>query len=415
MADLKPIGSEKLPLPDKLKRIIEITSYKTAPQLVEDTIKSDYSIILADGATYHIFNEKQGYVIKKGINESSLDYIEPMKNRKYYSSYSAAFKRLNLLAGEINRVTGNESGVSLYGEQKKYTLRTPKVSEPSSDVEPISPPSVPQPQLPEPGGMGSSTPQEPSFGDTSGMNMSDPSLGGDLDSLDQMGSMGGSEQDFDFDMDTEPEMPMTGGEDGDRVSMKTIQKLTGKLRQKLSTLITDEGMTSKDMKYVINSILSAFDLNELSDEDREDILSKFEESDEFGGDYDSYPEPDMEDMSGMDFTDELTPQQNEYNQIPEPMSNYGVRESINRRRYVNEAANRTISKYFDGPKYSKNNLRNNVTEINRLSETTKQRVNASKFAIDNTNSRLIGKTNLGNLIFESNGREIKITTSGKIL
>jgi hypothetical protein len=79
--------------------------------------------------------------IKKTISESETDYIEPMRNRKYYSSYSQAFKRLNLVAGELNRLNENEEGVSLYGEQKKFTLKTPR-PEPSVEVPaPVAPPT----------------------------------------------------------------------------------------------------------------------------------------------------------------------------------------------------------------------------------------------------------------------------------
>jgi hypothetical protein len=77
-----------------------------------------------------------------------------------------------------------------------------------------------------------------------------------------------------------------GGSD-ETVTFKSIQKLTGKLTQKIRTLESQEGMTSEDIKYVINMVLSSFDLNELSEEDREDILSKFdfikmEDLDKFG-------------------------------------------------------------------------------------------------------------------------------------
>ena len=54
-----------------------------------------------------------------------------------------------------------------------------------------------------------------------------------------------------------------GGEeepqDDEPVTLKTIQKLTGKLAQKLRAFGADEEneMTSNDIKYVINSVLSA--------------------------------------------------------------------------------------------------------------------------------------------------------------
>ena len=120
MAGLRPIGSEKLEGMDKLRRIMEIARYnENIPQAVNETNSTEYKISLADGNTYEIAKERQGYIIKKAINESEADYIEPMKNRRYYSSYSQALKRLNLMTKEINTLFENEEGTSLLGEQKK--------------------------------------------------------------------------------------------------------------------------------------------------------------------------------------------------------------------------------------------------------------------------------------------------------
>jgi hypothetical protein len=86
-----------------------------------------------------------------------------------------------------------------------------------------------------------------------------------------------------------------GGGQEDQVTFKTIQKLTGKLTQKIRVLDNEEGMTSENIKYVINMVLSSLELTNLSEEDKEDILSKFEEDTEnLGGD----------DMDGQDFTDD---------------------------------------------------------------------------------------------------------------
>ena len=145
MGDLKPIGSEKLQGQEKINRILEIARYKeAAPKPINENETKEYSINLADGNNYQIVKEKMGYIIKKTISESETDYIEPMKNRKYYSSYSQAFKRLNLMAKETNSLHGNEEGVSLFGEQKKFVLKTPKPAEsdaPSLDAAP--PPAAP--------------------------------------------------------------------------------------------------------------------------------------------------------------------------------------------------------------------------------------------------------------------------------
>jgi hypothetical protein len=277
MANLKPIGSEKLTGQDKINRIMEIARFnEVIPQTINETAKSEYSVSLADGNKYEIVRERQGYIIKKTISESETDYIEPMKNRKYYSSYSQAFKRLNLVAGELNRINENEEGVSLYGEQKKFTLKTPKPA-PAPEAEapmapPAAPPAVPSPELP------------PS-----------PIDGGEDMDMEDMGMEDAPEVD-DIDVDIDVDTEEGGNEDTEgQITFKTIQKLTGKLTQKIRTLENQEGMTSEDIKYVVNMVLSSFDLNSLSEEDKEDIMSKFEEdSEDLGGD----------DMDGEDLTDD---------------------------------------------------------------------------------------------------------------
>ena len=55
--------------------------------------------------------------------------------------------------------------------------------------------------------------------------------------------------------------------------MKQVQKLTGKLTQKIRTLDNEEGMTSEDVKYVINMVLSSLDLTSLSEEDKKAVDS----------------------------------------------------------------------------------------------------------------------------------------------
>ena len=111
MADLRPLGSEKLQGMDKIKRILEIAKYNETPkQDINENATTNYTIQLADGFTYGIVKERQGYIIKKGLNESTLDYSDPIRERKYFRSYADAMKKLNLTAGEINRLFENEEG-----------------------------------------------------------------------------------------------------------------------------------------------------------------------------------------------------------------------------------------------------------------------------------------------------------------
>jgi hypothetical protein len=82
------------------------------------------------------------------------------------------------------------------------------------------------------------------------------------------------------------EAPIDGTEapiDGDDNSsesedpLKEIQKLTGKLAQKMREV--EETLTDKDIKYTLNSIISATDITKLTDADKNDIINKIESKD----------------------------------------------------------------------------------------------------------------------------------------
>ena len=96
MGELKPLRSEKLSGDDKLKRILELTYYQTEVNTGNpaETIKES-----KNGAVYGIVKEKDGYYVKKGLNEQSLDYIGGlfMKNKNKFSSYAQAYKKLEFL------------------------------------------------------------------------------------------------------------------------------------------------------------------------------------------------------------------------------------------------------------------------------------------------------------------------------
>lgn len=63
--------------------------------------------------------------------------------------------------------------------------------------------------------------------------------------------------------------PSDDAPEGDAV--KEIQKLTGQLGQKIREA---QEIDSNTIKYVMNSVISAFDLSMLDQEDRDDILNK---------------------------------------------------------------------------------------------------------------------------------------------
>ena len=413
MADLKPIGSEKLQGQDKINRMMEIARFKEViPGRINETAKTEYNRTLADGNKYEIVKERQGYILKRTISESETDYMEPMKNRKYSSSYSQALKRLNLVAGELNRINENETEVSMFGEQKKFTLKTPKPA-PAPEMAapmapPAAPPAVPTPELP-------ASPTADS-GAEDDFNM-------DIDSEEM-----GPEGDVDVNDDIDIEEP--SGDD-ETVTFKTIQKLTGKLTQKIRTLENEEGMTSEDIKYVINMVISSLELSSLSEEDKEDIIDKFEEdeTEEFGQE---------DDMDGEDFTDDTEvediqadmdiPMEGEMEEEEgeEDFGNGAIFDSI----FGESKVDKVLSKYFEvskkeilenREKVANKNLtkisevRRKMGEVVKLTETIEQELASQKFLEKNSSAKIVGKTNKDNLVFENKGRQVRITPNGQIL
>lgn len=412
MGDLKPLGSEKLQGTEKLRRIMEIARYnETDSSSVNESKSVEYQRQLADGKYYGIVYEKNGYVIKSGLNESEMDYIEPMQNRKYLSSYSKALKKLNLMAAELNRLHENEEGLELFGEQdKKFVLKTPK-------------PEVEAPA------------EEPMDLDLSASADSD--MGGDeldLDmDLDLDSPEGGEEMDLDLDMGDETDMDAELDNQEEEVSIKVIQKLTGKLGQKLRTIDSQEGLTSEDIKYVLNSIISAVDLDKLSEEDKEDILANFEEDeidygvdDEADLDVDAGDELDLDMDFDMDMEEPM--EESVDGEMDEGKSKHG--EKIMDEIFSESKIDKVLSKYFVvtdeektlaeqkkikrfiSEKVQKVTIRK---EMKSMCETVEQEMTADFLLKENSDIKFLGKTNKGNLVFENDGQQIKVSQKGELL
>lgn len=243
MADLKPLGSEKLNGDDKLKRILELTYYgsdkKSTTSNQTLTSKTEYLSESVNGSKFGIVKEKDGYYVKKGLNESSLDYIGGlfMKNKNRFNSYAEALKRLQLLSGgELNEAT-------------KYVL---KQNSGQANEAPVPAPD-----------MGGDVPPA-------------PEMGGDVPPSDET--------------DMGDEGDMGGAKPSDYMS--EIQKYSGKLGQELRD--QKEKMESDDIKYVLNMVISAVNLDKLEDEDIEEIAKKFErDEDEMGGEEIPSEEPEV--------------------------------------------------------------------------------------------------------------------------
>ena len=450
MSKLKPIGSEKLQGSAKLDRILEIAMYKEVEKSnINESSSNEFGITLPDGKQYFIVKEKSGYIIKKGLNESTLDYIEPMKNRSYYRSYSQALKKLNLITKELNEIYSNHAGLSLFGEQKKYTLKTPRpnVPEPSMDEPLAEPPAVPNPELP---------PSPLSGGDDM------PDMEGempDMEGMDgDMPDMGDEMPDMDDDMpDMDNERKQDKGDE--QVTFKTIQKLTGRLTQKIRTIENEKGLTSEEIKYVLNMVISSIDLNNLDGDDRDDIVSKLDSGDEMDEMGDEMPEMgDEMDMEGempemgdemLDMGDEMPEMGDEMPdmegmgdempEMPEMQPRMNNRRSSNmgnqnrgetytpRKRFEESKVDSVLSKYFEvSPNEQRLNeikrsnqqlrLNENLNNAKRFSVSKTQLESVKKFLNENRAFNIVGRTNLDNVVLENkNKKSIRINKIGNIL
>jgi hypothetical protein len=263
MSDLRPLGSEKLPVDEKLKRIMEIANYGISQKsnITEgNSTKSVQFIKESSNGVYGIVKEKEGYFVKKGLTEGSLDYIGGifMKNKNKFKSYSEALKRLELISGQES-----------LNEAKKYVLKT-KDSEPVADAPVEDVPAEPVADAPV-----------------------DDAPIDDLPPADS-----GIEDEIPSDEPAMEPEGEEGEEEGKRSDyMADIQKFSGKLGQALRDV--KEKMESDDIKYVINMVLSAVNIDSLDEEDREEIAERFEPKDDFSDEegMDDIPSEDS-DMEG---------------------------------------------------------------------------------------------------------------------
>jgi len=320
MAEFKPLGSEKLNSDDKLKRILELTYFNNNKK--NSTSKADLVKESTNGGVYGIVKEKDGYYVKRGLNESSLDYIGGMfmKNKNKFSSYSDAFKRLEFIKGQEE-----------LQEATKYVL---KQNKPQQEA------PMPEPQMDLP-----PTPAPDASGETPA-----PSPEGEAP------------------MDAPTDAPPAeGGEDeGKRSSyMAEAQKYAGKLGQELRDL--HDRMESDDIKYILNMIISAVDLDKLSDEDIEDIAKKFEreEESEMGSEEptgeepapSAEPEAEMNEYDSMGALDEFINTPMDTDEIN--LSKYAIKEEGKEdqddiqeldldeiKNEINNSINSTLHKYF---------------------------------------------------------------------
>jgi hypothetical protein len=173
-------------------------------------------------------------------------------------------------------------------------------------------------------------------------------------------------------------------------------------------------------------VLSSLDLKSLTEEDREDILSKFDdEAEDLGGD----------DMGGLDMTDDSEVEDIQAD-MDIPVEGYEMEEggygngAIFDSIFGESTVDKVISKYFEiskkeilesKEKHSQkkrsvmSKSKKQMEEVIRLSETVEQELSAKKLLENNLNAKIVGITNKKNLVFEFKGNQIKISPEGLLV
>ena len=393
-----------------MARQVKIQNYHTST--------NSFSKRAADGVLYAIVHEKDGYYVKSGINESELDYVNGLANKRKnrYRSYSAALKRVNLMLKPINEQYNGGLGDSMYeqADEEKVVIKTKQAPAPAAA--PPAPPAPPAPAAIPPAPAAPAAPAAP---------------GAPVDFPTGEEDFGGEDMEIDVDMeggDMDVDVDMEGGEGFDDLektpTVKSIQKLTGKLGQKMREY--EDEMDSDMIKYVLNSVISAVDLEELDDEDRDDIVNRLEPEleDEYGMedefDVDAEIDADMEDdmeaaYDDMDMGDDME---------DPTMDVTGLEESLKKK------VNKTLKKYFKSSEkekgrklfnesakksYIKRLVNKSTPKPIRLSETIEQELRVKEVLQKNKNIKFVNKTKHGTLVFEGRKSRMGVTKQGEII
>jgi hypothetical protein len=233
----------------RIDRMKDLMGIKTITESTIDTKSLENLKYGPDGKTYGIVRENKHYFIKRSdkatnVTLNDLDYIGGLANKldEGFTSYNDAIRRLNLKFSELNGSYGSGVGTNIIkmdsilteniDEEEKYTLKVP------------APPAE--------------APIEEPMGDELG----------DIGMDDELEPAGDDELESDDE-----------GDEDEEDTTKAIQKLTGKLGQKIREADAEE-MNSEMTKYVLNSTLSALDLSLLSEEDIEEAIERLEAGEE---------------------------------------------------------------------------------------------------------------------------------------
>jgi len=289
---------------DQINRISDLMGRMTT--LNESTSLSEIDFIKKgpNGIIYGIIRENHNYFIKTTEKTSGtlmsedFNYSGGIQNKydERYHSYAEALKHLNMKFDMLNESYGIEVGTNLFesdGIEVKVANSSGVVVK---ETEIDGPVKVDGEKEQNPEGKEIVIDEEEEVNEKTVIKVDAPAPPPVEDEVevdefsmedegeDPFADDGGD--DMGDDMGDEEGM----GEDGDETTKK-IQKYTGKIGQ----LLRDKDEPDAELdKYVINSIISAIDWDEVPDEDVEDIIAKIEGEDEEDGEGDEFATDDEE-------------------------------------------------------------------------------------------------------------------------
>jgi len=267
-----------------LNRMLELANIKPITENKVELSSLELVKKAANNKVYAIIRENSKYFIKitdkkESLTESDFDYIGGLgnKSKHSYNSFEDATFHLNLMFNELNRINEGsyvnilESDIHLLDE-KKYVL---KLNKPKAKTQPAddtfdfggSDEKSTEDTF-DFGGEDEDSSDEFDFGGSD--EKTDEKTDKDEDSSDEFdfGDESTSDEETEDELDTEDDF--SDDEDFDEEdSIKSIQKMTGKLGQKLRDT---EDITSDMQKWVAKSVLSALDLGTMDTDDKKDII-----------------------------------------------------------------------------------------------------------------------------------------------
>ena len=229
----------------------------------------------------------------------------------------------------------------------------------------------------------------------------------------------GDEEEVDMDMDDEEEdidvdMDMDMGDDEEEMEgfMKPIQKLTGKLGQKLRDV--GEELGSADIKYVLNSIISAVDLDNLDEDDKDDVLDRFEdEESSYGDEEDIDVDVDMGDDEGMEDEIDLDMDMDDED---EEMAMESLKKRVGSllESYVDVKKTKVVKSSPQKYLKSKMSRLQETKKIKKHYNSIEQELSCEKFLKENKSFKFKRKTESGKIILENSDKKVWVLRNGSI-